>query len=147
LDFSSLSQGVVMGDLLVIGAGVTWAFFMLYNKPLVRESSNIVQSMAWLLFFTLLPLLLPASLSAGTFGSLPLDAWLAIFYTAIFCWVIPYYLWLKGLRYISAVTSSVVLLTEVIVAVAIATLALGEVLTVVSGVGAIFIITAILLVS
>jgi drug/metabolite transporter (DMT)-like permease len=45
------------------------------------------------------------------------------------------------------VTSSVVLLTEVIVAVAIATLALGEVLTVISGVGAIFIIIAILLVS
>jgi drug/metabolite transporter (DMT)-like permease len=45
------------------------------------------------------------------------------------------------------VTSSVVLLTEVIVAVAISTLALGEVLTVVSGAGAIFIIIAILLVS
>ena len=147
LDFSSLSQGAVMGDLLVIGAGVIWAFFMVYNKPLVKESSNIVQSMTWLLLFTLLPLLLPASFSAGTFVSLPLDAWLAIFYTAVFCWVIPYYLWLKGLKHISAVTSSVVLLTEVIVAVAIATLALGEVLTVISGVGAFFIIIAILLVS
>jgi drug/metabolite transporter (DMT)-like permease len=147
LDFSSLSQGAVMGDLIVIGAGVIWAFFMVYNKPLVKESKNIVQSMAWLLFFTLLPLLLPASLSAGAFGSLPLDAWLAVFYTAVFCWVIPYYLWLKGLKYISPVTSSVVLLTEVIVAVAIATLALGEVLTVVSGIGALFIIIAILIVS
>jgi drug/metabolite transporter (DMT)-like permease len=147
LDFSSLSQGALTGDLLVIGAGVAWAFFMVYNKPLVKESSNIVQSMAWLLFFTLLPLLLPASFSAGTFGSLPLDAWLAIFYTAIFCWVIPYYLWLKGLKHISPVTSSVLLLTEVIVAVAIAALTLGEVLTVVSGVGAIFIIIAILIVS
>jgi drug/metabolite transporter (DMT)-like permease len=95
----------------------------------------------------LLPLLLPASLSAGAFGSLPFDAWLAVFYTAVFCWVIPYYLWLKGLKYISPVTSSVVLLTEVIVAVAIATLALGEVLTVISGIGAIFIIIAILIVS
>ena len=147
LDFSSLSQGAVMGDLLVIGAGVVWAFFMVYNKPLVKESSNVVQSMAWLLLFTLLPLLPTASFSAGTFVSLPLDAWLAVFYTAVFCWVIPYYLWLKGLRHISAVTSSVVLLTEVIVAVAIATLVLGEVLTVVSGVGALFIIIAILLVS
>ena len=147
LDFSSLSQGAVMGDLLVIGAGVGWAFFMVYNKPLVKDSKNLVQSMTWLLLFTLLPLLPPASFSAGTFFSLPLDAWLAIFYTAIFCWVIPYYLWLKGLRHISAVTSSVVLLTEVIVAVAIAALALGEVLTVISGVGALFIIIAILLVS
>lgn len=147
LDFSSLSQGAALGDLLVIGAGVIWAFFMVYNKPLVRESSDIVQSMTWLLLFTLLPLLPTASFSAGSFFSLPLDAWLAILYTAILCWVIPYYLWLKGLRHISAVTSSVVLLTEVIVAVAIATLVLGEVLTVVSGVGAFLIVIAILLVS
>jgi drug/metabolite transporter (DMT)-like permease len=147
LDFSSLSQGAVMGDLLVIGAGVGWAFFMVYNKPLVKDSKNLVQSMTWLLLFTLLPLLPPASFSAGTFSSLPLDAWLAIFYTAIFCWVIPYYLWVKGLRHISAVTSSVVLLTEILVAVAISTLALGEALTVVSGIGALFIIIAILLVT
>ena len=147
LDFSSLSQGAVTGDLLVIGAGILWAFFMVYNKPLVKDNKNMIQSMMWLLLFTLLPLLPTASFSAGNFASLPLDAWLAIFYTAIFCWVIPYYLWLKGLKHISAVTSSVVLLTEVIVAVAIATLALGEVLTVISGVGAIFIIIAILLVS
>jgi drug/metabolite transporter (DMT)-like permease len=40
-----------------------------------------------------------------------------------------------------------VFLTEIIVAVAIATLVLGEVLTVISGVGALFIIIAILLVS
>jgi len=147
LNFLSLSQGTIMGDLLVISAGIVWAFFMVYNKPLVKDNRNLVQSMTWLLLFTLLPLLPPASFSAGTFVSLPLDAWLAIFYTAIFCWVIPYYLWLKGLRHISAVTSSVVLLTEVIVAVAIATLALGEVLTVISGIGALFIIIAILLVS
>jgi drug/metabolite transporter (DMT)-like permease len=147
LDFSSLSQGAVTGDLLVISAGIGWAFFIVYNKPLVTDSKNMVQSMMWLLVFTLLPLLPTASFSVGSFTSLPVDAWLAIFYTAIFCWVIPYYLWLKGLKHISAVTSSVVLLTEVIVAVAIATLVLGEVLTVISGAGALFIIIAILLVS
>jgi drug/metabolite transporter (DMT)-like permease len=147
LDFSSLSQGAVTGDFLVIGAGIVWAFFMVYNKPLVKDNKNMVQSMMWLLLFTLLPLLPTASFSVGNFVSLPLDAWLAIFYTAVFCWVIPYYLWLKGLKHISAVTSSVVLLTEVIVAVIIAAIALGEILTVISGVGAIFIIIAILLVS
>jgi drug/metabolite transporter (DMT)-like permease len=147
LNFSSLSQGAVIGDLLVIGAGVGWAFFMVYNKPLVKDNKNLVQSVTWLLVCTLLPLLPTAFFSVGTFSSLPLDGWLVIGYTAIFCWVIPYYLWVKGLRHISAVTSSVVLLTEILVAVAISTLALGEVLTVVSGIGALFIIIAILLVS
>jgi len=101
----------------------------------------------WLLIFTLLPLLPIAPFSVGVLVSLPIDAWLAVVYTAILCWVVPYYLWLKALRYISPVTSAVVLLTEIVVAVAISTLFLGEFFTVISGVGAVLIVVAILLVS
>jgi drug/metabolite transporter (DMT)-like permease len=45
------------------------------------------------------------------------------------------------------VTSAVVLLIEIIVAVSISTIFLGEVLTVISGLGAVFIVIAMLLVS
>jgi drug/metabolite transporter (DMT)-like permease len=147
LDFSSLSQGAIVADLLVIAAGVLWAVFIVYNKPLVNDGNNMVQAMTWLLIFTLLPLLPIAPFSAGVLVSLPLEAWLAILYTAILCWVVPYYLWLRGLKHISPVTSAVVLLTEIIVAVAISAIAFGEVLTVISGLGAVLIIIAILLVS
>jgi drug/metabolite transporter (DMT)-like permease len=147
LDFPSLTQGAIVADLLVIVAGVLWAVFIVYNKPLVNGSSNLVQAVTWLLIFTLLPLLPIAPFSAGVLVSLPLEAWLAILYTAVMCWIVPYYLWLKGLKHISPVTSAVVLLTEIVAAVAIATVALGEVFTVISGVGAVFIIIAILLVS
>jgi drug/metabolite transporter (DMT)-like permease len=41
----------------------------------------------------------------------------------------------------------VVLLTEIVVAIAVSTILIGEALTAVSGVGAVFIIIAILLVS
>jgi drug/metabolite transporter (DMT)-like permease len=145
LDFASLTQGAVVSDLLVIAAGIAWAVFIVYNKPLAN--GNTVQVVTWLLIFTLLPLLFIAPFRAGVVASLPWDAWLAILYTAIFCWVIPYYLWLKGLRHISPVTSAIVLLTEIVVAVAISTLFLGEVFTVISGVGAVLIVIAILLVS
>jgi drug/metabolite transporter (DMT)-like permease len=147
LDLVSLGRGDIIGDFLVIGAGIVWAVFIVYNKPLVRESKNTIQSMTWLLLFTLLPLLPTAPFSAATYVSLPWDAWLAILYTAILCWVVPYYLWLKGLKHISPVASAVVLLTEIIVAVAISTIFLGEALTLVSGVGAVLIVVAILLVS
>jgi drug/metabolite transporter (DMT)-like permease len=147
LDFSTLSQGAFTGDLLVIGAGVAWAVFMVYNKPLASASKNLIQPMTLLLLFTLLPLLPTVFFSTGAFASLPVDAWFVIFYTAVFCWVIPYYLWLKGLRHLSPVTSAVVLLTEIIVAVAISTFALGEALTAISSVGALLVIIAILLVS
>jgi drug/metabolite transporter (DMT)-like permease len=147
LNWASLSQGVLMGDLLVVSCGVLWAFFMVYNKPLATTNKNLFPYMTWILLFTLIPMLPPAVFSGGAVFPLPLEAWLTIFYTAIFCWVLPYYLWLKGLKHISATTSAVVLLIEIIVAMIIATLALGEVLTLISGIGALFIILAILLVS
>lgn len=147
LDFALLGTGDIMGDFLVIGAGILWAVFIVYNKPLVGGSMNMVQSMTWLLLFTMLPLLFTSPFSAVTYTALPWEAWAAVLYTAVLCWVVPYYLWLKGLKLISPVTSAIVLLTEIIIAVTISTIALGEVFTIVSGIGAIFIIIAILLVS
>jgi drug/metabolite transporter (DMT)-like permease len=147
LNIATLTQGAIIGDLLVVGAGVAWAIFMVYNKPLANSSKSLVLPMTLLLVFTLLPLLPTGLLSAGSFASLPLEAWLVILYTAVLCWVLPYYLWLKGLQHISPVTSAIVLLTEIVVAVAISTIFLGEVFTAISAVGAILIVIAILLVS
>ena len=147
LDFSALSQGMLVADLIVILAGFLWAIFILYNKPLVHESGNIVLAVTWLLIFTMLPLVWIAPVSARVFFTLPLEAWLAILYTAVFCWVVPYYLWLKGLKHISPVTSAVALLAEIVAAVIIATLVLGETFTIISGIGAVCIMVAILLVS
>ncbi len=146
LDLASLPQGELLSDLIVITAGVLWAIFIVYNKPLANIG-NVIQGGTWLLIFTLLPLLPIVPFRTQVLASLPLDAWLAIFYTAIFCWIIPYYLWLKGLKHISPVTSAVALLAEIIAAVTISTLFLGETFTLISGIGAILIIIAILLVS
>jgi len=147
LDFTSLGTTDILGDLIVISAGFLWAIFIIFNKPLVNKAKNMMQAMTWILLFTMLPLLPTIAFSPEKIVSLPFNAWIAIIYTAIFCWVVPYYFWLKGLKYISPVTSTVVLLTEIIVAVVISTVFLGEVLTIVSGIGSIFILIAILLVS
>ena len=147
LDFQSFGIGNIMGDFIVIAAGMIWALFILYNKPLVNETNNLAMSLTWLLFFTIIPLIPVVPFSANNFLTLPWEAWSAIIYTAIFCWNIPYYIWSKGLKKISPVTSSVILLNEIIVSVIISTIFLGESLTVVSGIGAVFIIIAIILVS
>ena len=147
LDFGSLGAVDVIGNLLVISAGLLWAVFIIYNKPLVEGANNLIQSMTWILLFTMIPLLPMVAFSMENVFVLSWNAWLAIIYTAIICWVVPYYFWLKGLKNISPVTSAIVLLTEIIVAVAISTIFLGERLTVISGIGAAFIIVAILLVS
>lgn len=81
LDFASLAPVNVTGSFLVVCAGILWAFFIIYNKPLVEESSNLIQSMTWLLLFTLLPLLPAAAFSAGNLAALPWNAWVAVVYT------------------------------------------------------------------
>ena len=147
LDFQFLRNGTMIGDVIVIASGILWAIFILYNKPLVNESKNFLMSLTWLLFFTIIPMIPLVPFVAENFLTLPLDAWIAIFYTAIFCWNIPYYIWSKGLRKISPVTSSVILLNEIIVSIIISTILLGESLTVFTGIGAVLIALAILLVS
>jgi len=145
LDFASLGQGTIVGDGLVIGSGIAWAFFMLYNKPLATDGKNLIQSITLLLLFTLLPLLPAFFFFAGSIVAIGANAWIIILYTAVLCWVVPYYLWLKGLEHLSPVTSAVVLLTEIVVAVTLATIILGEIFTPISGIGAILIAIAILM--
>jgi drug/metabolite transporter (DMT)-like permease len=147
LDFKSLGIGNIVGDFIVILAGIIWALFILYNKPLVDQSKNLILSLTWLLFFTILPLLPVVPFSVNNFLNLPLEAWIAIIYTAIFCWNIPYYIWSKGLQKISPVTSTIILLNEIIVSVIISIIFLGESFTIISGIGAAIIMMAILLVS
>lgn len=146
LDLSSLTQGMIYGDALVILASIGWGVFIIYNKKIISDSKNILQVMTWILFATVLPLIPFLAFSSNLSFNLPAEAWLAILYTSVFA-IIPYYLWLKGLKHMSPVTSTIILLTEVIVAIVISFLILGEGFTLISGIGALLILLAIVLVS
>jgi drug/metabolite transporter (DMT)-like permease len=148
LDFSALGEGQLMADLMLIISGVFWALFMIYNKKLVMGSTSATfQWMTWVLLFTLFTIVPFAGLAGQGFFALSGWAWAAIVYTAIVCWVVPYYLWLEGLKYLSASTSTILLLSEIVVAVIASVLVLKEPVTVFSTVGALFIVVAIALVS
>jgi drug/metabolite transporter (DMT)-like permease len=148
MDFSIFGAGQYIGDLMLIVSGVSWALFMIYNKKLITNStSSQFQSMTWVLALTLF-FITPFSVLAGSrFFDLTWTAWLAIFYTAIVCWVLPYYLWIEGLKHLSASTSTILLLSEIVIAVILSILVLKEPITVFSTIGAFFIIVAIALVS
>jgi len=147
LNFLELTRGMLFGDIMVLFAGIGWSFFIVYNKKFIDDAENSFQFMTWVLFVTVLPLIPFIPLSNNVSLNLPVEAWVAVAYTAIFCWIIPYYLWLKGLKHISSVTSTIVLLTEVVVATAISYFMLGEGFTLISGAGALLILLAIVLVS
>ena len=148
LDFVALAGGQIAADLTLILSGFTWALFMIYNKKLVSNStSGTFNSMTWVLVFTFLSIAPFAVLSGPGFFALSASAWLSILWTAIVCWVIPYYLWLEGLKHLSASTSTVLLLSEIVIAVILSIVVLKEPITVFSSIGAFFIVIAIALVS
>jgi drug/metabolite transporter (DMT)-like permease len=147
LNLEIMSQGQLLGDLIVILAGVVWAFFIVYNKILVDKQNGVIQSIVWILPLTVLPTIPFVLFSASSIFLIPVEGWMVIVYTAVFCWVIPYYLWLEGLKHISASTSTILLLSEILIATIISVVLLEEIITLITGIGAIFIIAAILLVS
>jgi len=148
LDFSTLSQGQLGADGLLIISGLTWALFMIYNKKLVTNStSTTFQYMTLILIFTFLAIAPFSVLSGPGFFALDGWAWAAIVYTAIVCWVLPYYLWLEGLKHLPASTSTVLLLSEIVIAGVASIFILQEPFTIFSSIGAFFIIIAIALVS
>jgi len=148
LDFLTLGAGQLTGDILLIVSGLTWAFFMIYNKKLVMRSTLATfQSMTWVLILTLLSILPFTVLAGPGFFNLTSWGWLAIVYTAIVCWVIPYYLWLEGLKHLSASTSTILLLSEIVVAVLLSIVILKEPITFFSTLGAFLILIAISIVS
>lgn len=148
LDFISLTQGQLTADAILIISGITWAFFMIYNKKLALDSRKATyEAMTWVLIFTFLTIAPFAVFSAPGFFNLSGWAWGAIFWTAIVCWVLPYFLWLEGLKHLSASTSTILLLSEIVVAVFLSIIVLQEPVTLFSSVGALFIVIAIALVS
>jgi len=147
LNLLELTKGMFFGDILVLFSGIGWSFFITYNKKFIAEAEKALQFMSWVLFATVLPLIPFIPLSSNISLNLPIEVWIAIAYTAIFCWIIPYWLWLKGLKHISSTTSTVILLTEIIVAIIISYFMLGEGFTLISGTGALLILLAIVLVS
>ncbi len=147
LDISIIGEGHLLGDLLLVASGFIWAILIIYNKPLVMTGQGVMESLTWVLPATLIPMIPFVVPSAAQISALPIQAWVAIVYTAVACWILPYYLWLEGLKHISATTSSVLLLMEILTATAISAVFLGEVFTLIGIIGAGFIVAAIVVVS
>ena len=147
LNFEILSREQLLGDMLVISAGIVWSLFIIYSKKMVMNDKDVLQEIILILLITLLPMLPFVLFSVNKLFFIPIEGWLAISYTAIFCWVIPYYLWLEGLKHISASNSTILLLTEILVATTIGILLLDEIFTLVMAIGGFLIFIAVVLAS
>jgi DME family drug/metabolite transporter len=75
--------------------------------------------------------------------TIPTVGWVAVAFTGVFCSVTAYLLWGTGLKRIPVTTSAIILLVEVIWALILSFVFLGDSFTLVSGIGAIMILVSI----
>ena len=145
----SLAGGVALkGDLLVLIAAFLWTFFFLLDKKIIASRGVDFRALTAAMVTVTAITTLPVALIFGR-GGIPapsVELW-ALPYTAVFCTVAPFLLWTWGLKRITVTTSSVVLLTEVVFALALASAVLGERLSTMGVVGSVLILAAVALAS
>ncbi len=138
----------LLGDALVLAGAVVWTAFILLDKRIVGKLDVGIRSLTAAMVTTTALTALPVALVLGG-GGLPTPGpglWV-VGYTAVFCTVVPFLLWTWALRSISATNSCVILLVEIVFALALAAVVFGERLSPGALAGAALIASAVYLAS
>ena len=91
----------LIGDRFILACAVTWATYTVLLKPYTHHVDG-VQVSALTMVGGAVPLLLVAtpSITRTAWTALPLAAWGAIFYSALFALVVAYLIWYRGIKLI-----------------------------------------------
>ncbi|MFX1518390.1 MAG: DMT family transporter [Promethearchaeota archaeon] len=158
-----LLKGELLGDMLSFISGLFWALYIIVSKRILAIDINdttsgylssldlslvlIILSSIYLFFINAaIFLVVPTNTWINYTGVIPVNAWIAIVFLALFSTTLAYYLYFDGLEKISAVKSAVFLLIEIITAVVMGILFLNEILTLPILIGGLLIAFAILLI-
>jgi drug/metabolite transporter (DMT)-like permease len=119
--------GTLVGNLLVAGSSLAYALYVVFTKMAVSRRDFREVPLVASIFLWALPVFFVASLPNLTSGlEIETNAWLAAGYLAVFCSVIPFILYTAAIKHISALTSAIVLLAELVFGVILAIVFLSE---------------------
>jgi drug/metabolite transporter (DMT)-like permease len=145
-DFGKMTDGSLAGNLLVLAAGIVWAFYIVYQKAAVNKHPDVLMMTSSVVVTTLIVSIPIALLFTQSFA-LSTNGLVAAMYVALICTGGAFMLYIAGLRGKGATDSSIILLLEIVFAMLFAYLILGEVPDMLTAIGGILIISAIVLVS
>jgi drug/metabolite transporter (DMT)-like permease len=139
----------VLGDVLVFMSGVMYAIFIVTVKKTLGKVDPLEVSMAAIATSAVMlaipcAVMVPAGLMDTT---IDIGGIAPTLYLAVACTTVAYYLWAYGLKRLTATSSSIILLLEIVAGLAVSFTLLGEGLNSYAVVGAAFIVGAIILVS
>jgi drug/metabolite transporter (DMT)-like permease len=140
-------SSALLGDLILVGAGITWACYTVGSRPLVQRLGS-VQTTAWTMWSgtVLLALLGIPSLWAQNWAAVDAGAWGGLAFSAILSIGLSYLIWYRGVERLGNTRTSIYSNLTPAAALVVAALWLGEQLTVVSVLGASMTIGGVMLV-
>jgi drug/metabolite transporter (DMT)-like permease len=137
----------LLGDLIMVGAGLVWAFYTVGSRPLIQRYGS-VRTTAWTLWTggLVLALLGLPSLATQSWAEVDAVAWGGLLYSAILSIGLSYLIWYRGVERLGNTRTSIYSNLTPAVALLVAAVWLGEQLTVFTVIGASLTIGGVMLV-
>jgi DME family drug/metabolite transporter len=151
-DPEALRGSEFVGDMLSLGAGLSWAFYIIISKRVLEDPQVTVSRLTLWVMTTTAVFLVPLGMAFLALGGVALGevggvGWSMAVYTGVFCSTLAYLLYTRGLRAVTATVSAVLLLIMVLVAAGMDYIFQGEGLGLVSMVGAAILLVSMMLMS
>ncbi len=145
-DLTAIFSGSFEGNMLVFGAGILWAFYVVL---LTRElhSTKLLASATGAVIIETAVFLVPIMLFLTHDYSIESTGILAAVYAGVFCTALAFVLYSVGLKRLGATMSSVILLVEIVFGILFAILLLGEMPTVATAAGGGLILLSVIVIS
>jgi drug/metabolite transporter (DMT)-like permease len=122
-----LSKGPNAGDLMALGAALSWGVYSVLSKPVAHLFPSF--DLSWMTYVVGALLLLPWLFAPGAASSLghgSILGWASVAYMALFATGIGYFAYMKGLRVIGAVATAKFIFLVPVYVLGLAWVFLGE---------------------
>ena len=148
-DLSNLLGGQLLGDVFVFSAGVVWAFFIVYTKQVLLDKDQDALQLSAVVVIATALVLLPSAVIVGALTSsrISFQGWGLILYMAVACTVLPYAMWIVALKSVTVTVASVVGMLEIVAAMVLSWVFIGEVYNTTTLLGALLVLAALFVVT
>jgi drug/metabolite transporter (DMT)-like permease len=145
-DLSAIFNGSFEGNMLVFGAGILWAFYVVLLTRELKGTKLLVSATAAVIIETTV-FLVPVMLLLTRDYSIESTGTLAALYAGIFCTALAFVMYSYGLKRLGATMSSVILLVEIVFGILFAIMLLGEMPTMATAIGGAMILLSVIVIS
>jgi drug/metabolite transporter (DMT)-like permease len=145
-DLSAIFSGSFEGNMLVFGAGILWAFYVVLLTRELNGTKLLVSATAAVIIETMV-FLIPIMLLLTRDYSVESTGTMAAVYAGVFCTALAFVLYSIGLKQLGATMSSVILLVEIVFGILFAIALLGEVPNLATAIGGAMILLSVIVIS